>query len=371
MKNSILAILILFISAQAVAQEPINYKVSGNIFNAKVDTIKIAQFFGAYFTDHSYSLIDEQGNFSMAGTLPNADFYLLRIGDERINLIMRDQSDIKVYGDGNNISNFLNIVNSEESSSMKDFIATIQSWNFLKDSLLRQIEVDPGNKLTYKKQLDSEYSRFSNERRMYVTKNQNSPALLPALSTIDPQTEWDAFEEVAKQLKNSLPGSGTIENNYNGYLEIKKQKESLNALGTGEVAPDFEELKLDRKTSMKLSDLRGQVVLLDFWASWCGPCRRENPTVVKLYEQYKKQGFTVMSVSLDKDETRWKQAIEKDGLTWPNHVSDLKGWSSAAPKKYSVRGIPFTVLIDREGKIIDTNLRGIALEEELARIFKN
>ena len=137
------------------------------------------------------------------------------------------------------------------------------------------------------------------------------------------------------------------------------------------MAPDFEELKLDRKTTMKLSDLRGQVVLLDFWASWCGPCRKENPTVVRLYEKYKDQGFTVMSVSLDQNEERWKQAIEKDQLSWPNHVSDLKGWSSAAPKKYSVRGIPFTVLIDKEGKIIDTNLRGAMLEQELARIFEN
>lgn len=120
---------------------------------------------------------------------------------------------------------------------------------------------------------------------------------------------------------------------------------------------------------MKLSDLKGKVVLLDFWASWCGPCRRENPSVVKLYEQYKDDGFTVMSVSLDKDKNRWLQAIEQDGLVWPNHVSDLNYWSSKAAKLYGVGSIPFTVLIDQEGNIVKTKLRGPALEQELQRIF--
>jgi thiol-disulfide isomerase/thioredoxin len=143
----------------------------------------------------------------------------------------------------------------------------------------------------------------------------------------------------------------------------------MDFLAPGKPAPDFEETLVHGKT-MKLSDLQGKVVLLDFWASWCGPCRRENPTVVALYEKYKEQGFTVMSVSLDQNRDKWLEAIKKDNLTWPNHVSDLKGWSSEAGKKYQVRGIPFTVLIDREGNIIDTKLRGAALEEELARIFK-
>ena len=120
---------------------------------------------------------------------------------------------------------------------------------------------------------------------------------------------------------------------------------------------------------MKLSDLRGKVVLLDFWASWCGPCRRENPAVVALYEKYKDEGFTVMSVSLDKSRDSWIAAIEKDGLSWPNHVSDLQFWSSRVPKMYNVRGIPFTVLIDAEGNIIKTKLRAHQLELELKRIF--
>ena len=119
----------------------------------------------------------------------------------------------------------------------------------------------------------------------------------------------------------------------------------------------------------KLSDLKGKVVLLDFWASWCGPCRRENPSVVKLYKKYKEDGFTVLSVSLDKTKAPWLAAIEKDELIWPYHVSDLGGWNSRVPKLYGVKGIPFTVLIDQEGNIIRTKLRGPDLETELARIF--
>jgi len=120
---------------------------------------------------------------------------------------------------------------------------------------------------------------------------------------------------------------------------------------------------------MKLSDLKGKVVLIDFWASWCGPCRKENPNVVKTYEKYKADGFTIMSVSLDTDREKWLAAIKQDNLTWPNHVSDLKGWSSKVGRMYEVGSVPFTVLIDREGRIIKVNLRGEALEKELSKIF--
>ena len=116
--------------------------------------------------------------------------------------------------------------------------------------------------------------------------------------------------------------------------------------------------------------LRGKIVLLDFWASWCGPCRKENPNVVRLYNQYKKQGFEILGVSLDNNKSQWLQAIEQDRLTW-KHVSDLKGWRSQAAQAYSVSSIPRTFLLDRSGKIIGKNLRGRALEAKLAEIFAN
>jgi thiol-disulfide isomerase/thioredoxin len=120
----------------------------------------------------------------------------------------------------------------------------------------------------------------------------------------------------------------------------------------------------------KLSDLKGKVVLIDFWASWCGPCRKENPTVVAAYKKYREKGFEVFSVSLDQDKGRWINAINQDGLVWPNHVSDLKYWQNEAAAKYSVTSIPRTVLIDRNGVITDHNLRGEALEKKLKEIFE-
>ncbi|MFQ5445757.1 MAG: TlpA family protein disulfide reductase, partial [Saprospiraceae bacterium] len=110
------------------------------------------------------------------------------------------------------------------------------------------------------------------------------------------------------------------------------------------------------------------VLLIDFWASWCGPCRRENPHVVEAYHKYHDKGFDVLGVSLDKTKARWVAAIEKDGLIW-HHVSDLKGWQNAAARLYGVRSIPHTVLLDKEGKIIARGLRGTALTAKLEDIF--
>lgn len=118
-----------------------------------------------------------------------------------------------------------------------------------------------------------------------------------------------------------------------------------------------------------LSSLRGKVVLIDFWASWCGPCRKENPNVVGLYQKYHDKGFEVFSVSLDRSKEPWLKAIQDDGLVWPNHVSDLKGWQNAAAQLYGVTSIPHTVLVGRDGKIIARQLRGEDLGNKLKSIF--
>ena len=109
-------------------------------------------------------------------------------------------------------------------------------------------------------------------------------------------------------------------------------------------------------------------VIVDFWASWCGPCRRENPNVVKLYNDFNDKGFEIIGVSFDEHRDRWIKAIHDDGLTWP-HVSDLQGWKSAAGKLYAINSIPATVLLDREGNIVAKNLRGTALREKLEELY--
>lgn len=134
-------------------------------------------------------------------------------------------------------------------------------------------------------------------------------------------------------------------------------------------APDIELPDPDGNLR-RLSDLRGHVVLIDFWASWCGPCRMENPNVVRLYNQYHGKGFEIFSVSLDKSHDSWVKAINDDHLSWPNHVSDLKYWSSAAGRLYGISSIPSTVLVGPDGKILARNLRGRDLENKLKKIFE-
>ena len=149
------------------------------------------------------------------------------------------------------------------------------------------------------------------------------------------------------------------------------------ALGTnvGNKAPELTGTSNTGK-ELKLSDTKGKIVLLDFWASWCGPCRRENPTVVAAYQKYKDKkftlgkGFTIFSVSLDRDQAAWLGGISQDNLVWPYHISDLKGWYSKHAAIYGVRSIPGNFLLNGDGIIVARDLRGPALEAELVKLLK-
>ena len=142
-----------------------------------------------------------------------------------------------------------------------------------------------------------------------------------------------------------------------------------NPIEVGKMAPEIELPGVDGK-NIKLSSLKGKVVLIDFWASWCRPCRMENPNVVKAYNEFKDKGFTVYSVSLDANASSWQAAIEADGLVWPYHVSSLKQWNCPVAKDYRVRGIPYSVLIDKDGKILALSLRGEELHKKLSEVLK-
>lgn len=191
-----------------------------------------------------------------------------------------------------------------------------------------------------------------------IKKNSNMYASIIAIQGLDPEKYFDLFAEVDKNLSKKFP------NNQNVLIFHDIVTKSM-ALAIGQEAPEIN-LPDTQGKELSLKSLRGKIVLVDFWASWCGPCRKEMPNVVKAYAKYKDKGFEIYGVSLDQSKDKWLEAIQKDGITWPQ-VSDLKYWDCEAAKLYNVQGIPFTVLLDKDGKILAKNLRGEELEAALEK----
>lgn len=207
------------------------------------------------------------------------------------------------------------------------------------------------------------YLQQHKEIRQAVADNSDQliSAFLVTYFDEDFSTYADLYEQVRDALIERYPSNPFVQN------IDQKVKSSLLA---GALAPDIS-MKNPQGDTLTLSALRGKVVLVDFWASWCRPCRMANPDVVRLYKKYKDDGFEVFSVSLDNDRNAWLQAIARDGLTWPSHVSDLTGWKSSGAAAYGIVSIPSTVLVDRQGRVIAKDLRGAELEQKLKEIFSH
>lgn len=345
------------------------FRISGQIFSSGADSVYLSQQFGSTFKDYYASPISSKGNFELKGILAGPDYYILRVGQNNLNLVIRDTTQIEIYGDGRNLLQFCNFVNSEESRQMHEYVVLNSNWRAKADSALNAIKLDPTKEADINNYMTQEYTKFQTALQSYVGMYTNSAALILPLSSIKLEQDFESYEKLIVPLYQSFNQSAIVQNLYKNYLATKQQRDAANPFASGKAVPDFEELRTDGKKKMKLSDLQGQVVLLDFWASWCGPCRAENPNVVKNYQKYKDAGFTVMSVSLDSNKDKWLAAIAADQLNWPNHVSDLGGWKSKVAQLYGVNSIPFTILLDKEGRVIATNLRGAALEQTLQQIF--
>ncbi len=195
-------------------------------------------------------------------------------------------------------------------------------------------------------------------------------ALIPGMGThlvalwatnfLPADKEMAVLEEIGERFRKAKPN----------HPQVKPFLENLKRLKGVSIGSDAPEIALPTPAGpiMRLSDLRGKYVLIDFWASWCGPCRRENPNVIKTYATYKDKGFEIFGVSLDQEKSAWINAIAKDQLTWP-HVSDLQYWNSVAAQAYQVSSIPMTFLLDPQGKVIAKGLRGESLNQYLANLF--
>lgn len=363
----------LLLTSISFGQEKVELKLSGQIFNfpSEGNQIEIVQNKGNN-NDVVVSTIqvDKKGNFSSKVKFEDPDYYLLRLPDgQQINIIVTgEEKEIKVFGDGKNIFYHANIIGSEPSTKLLELSRYNYEYKSKLDSANQYLRANPDKKKEVNEKFTPVFEAFKGYRQRFMSQNATSPALIGVLSTFNVNQEFALYEKAVKGLEQGFSKSPTVQRIVKEYEDNKKKIEANKPLAPGSEAKEIAQPNPEGEI-MKLSDYRGKYVLIDFWASWCGPCRKENPNVVQLYKKYKDDGFEVFSVSLDKDKARWEAAIKQDDLIWDGHVSDLKFWSSEAARDYNVSSIPFTVLVDPEGKVVNTRLRGVQLEQTLKSIY--
>ena len=333
----------------------------------------------------------ENGRFEIQTETKELRQYVLLIGSEEMPIILlldENSKDVNIKGSLPGIGENYTITGSDESQYVKDYLLFLKPFFETESGIYAELNALPPNDTTNIKSLMGELDSISLIQRdfalTHINSHEGSPAswlmlreLFPASGLLNfDTTDLAYFRQVSAELAAKYPYSEYPDLINRDVASVTAQIAQMNnpevavAPGTApfEYAPEITLMDVNGNEA-SLSSLRGQVVLIDFWASWCKPCRMENPNVVRLYDQYKDKGFTVFSVSLDTDKAKWEEAIAVDNLSWPNHVSDLQGWTSPAATSYGVNAIPATFLIDETGKVIGTNLRGEALEQKLQEVL--
>jgi len=315
----------------------------------------------------------DAGEFEVKVNVKNIDFYQLAASQQNAAiLILSPGESVNLTGDANNLRSGLKVSGSEHTVLLWSYYEKAQESALVSNQLRQEINALTPDQSAKKQELIDKFNEssksFSDYTKTYIDKNSSSPAVLSALGSLRIETDFDYFVKARDGLKSTF-GTTPYYKDLDKMVESYKAEQSKGKMfEPGSEVPEITQNDPDGNPR-SLSSLKGKVVLIDFWASWCKPCRRENPNVVRLYNKYNKKGFDVFSVSLDKTKDKWIQAISADGLVWENHVSDLQFWNSAAAKLYNVSSIPFTVLIDEEGKVIGQKLRGAALEAKLKEIY--
>lgn len=306
---------------------------------------------------------DADGNFSLRNLATGLDYYMVRTNPANvIFLVLKGGENIELSGDANNVEQTYTVKGSDDSELLKDLR---QYEKNLGDSLNKVYatfrEENPYRKDSAGAALQKHYSEtMSAFSKKFIDKHLNSIVSLSATKFLNQQTSMELLVKLETTLSKQYP-----ENKY--VQDFKALMSDLQKLPPGSEAPEIN-LSSPEGEKIALSSLRGKVVLIDFWASWCGPCRRENPNIVRLFQKYKDRGFMIYGVSLDENVDSWKAAIQKDGITWPQ-VSELKKWESKVVKDYSIEAIPYSVLIDQNGKIIAKGLKSEELDLKLMELL--
>ena len=313
----------------------------------------------------------KDGKFELKGITDGIDIGFIRIENEEINLpiiLEEGKIEINIVKDSLHKSTLGGTPNNEKfhTFNLETRAISEKVVKFEKDNGPAMQKAQMSKDTVTINKLLKEYKKFQNEMNDYSKKfiKDNPDAYLSVLllenflmrQYLTPEEVKTYFNGLSKEIQDTKSGK-----------KIKTALDALNAVVVGKPAPNFSAPSPDGKT-ISLKESLGKVTIIDFWASWCGPCRAENPNVVALYNEFHPQGLNIIGVSLDKDATKWKDAIAKDGLVWP-HVSNLKFWEDPIAKQYNVQSIPATFILDAKGNIVAKDLRGDALRAKVKELL--
>lgn len=353
-----------------------NFTVSGEVKNAPATVVYLEQI---SFDNMPPQVLDSitlnAGKFSLKGKASEESLLQLRfpqIENGPLFFVINDKSDITLAGDWNDIRK-LSYKGSPASERLRVFVDSLSATQQKLGNMQYELQnVIQGDSLRNIQQMAM--TNMVTSFKTYVKKvamEDKSPMVSMFATSINTGTDATENEAMYNNLLKRFPnhtGIQTVVKQYRESVAAAPQAPKQNTPAIGTMAPDITMPDVNGN-NFSLSSLKGKYVLVDFWASWCGPCRGENPNVVAAYNKYKNKNFTILGVSLDKTKDAWLEAIKKDGLTW-THISDLKFWDSEAVGLYGFNGIPYNVLLDPTGKIIADNLRGSDLERKLEEVLK-
>lgn len=358
----------------ACNSEPKGFELKGKLDNSHGEMV----FLELMSTDGIKTVdsvtLDDKGEFVMTPYMADIGFYRLKISPKNFATFIFDTNQqVTVTGNAEDLGNTYTVEGSPDSKLFWE-INQVSIKNYRqRDSLqktfqayVNMVKMDSVRMDSMSNALEKPYNELINQHNNYlkdfVEKHPESFASLVAIQQLPAEQFMDTYIKLDGTLLAKYPNSAYAKSFHAGLT-------SQNNITIGKLAPEITMNTPDEKP-LSLSSLRGKIVLIDFWASWCAPCRAENPNVVKAYNTYKSKGFDVFSVSLDKDMDKWERAIEKDNLSWSSHVCDFKDWNSPVVQLYNFNSIPSNVLIDKDGKVIAKDLRGEDLENKLAELFQ-